>query len=62
VAASTRIIEQVQGDFLEPLGSASSPLLESAAPADVQAALRMAADLLERHVIAAASSDKGETA
>jgi hypothetical protein len=52
VAASARVIEQVQGDLLGPLGTTRSQLLERASPEDVEQALRSAANLLEQHVVA----------
>jgi hypothetical protein len=61
VASSARVIEQAQGDLLGPLGATRSRVLEAASPEDVAEALRAAAGLLERHVIASASdTETGE--
>ena len=59
VAASARVIEQVQGDLLGPLGTTRSQVLETASPEDVATALRVAANLLERHVIADSTPETG---
>ena len=60
VAASARVIEQAQGDLLSPPGTTRSRVLETATSGDVAAALQVAADLIERHVIAALASETDE--
>jgi hypothetical protein len=57
VAASARVIEQAQGDLLGPLGTTRSQMLETTSAGDVAAALQVAANLLERHVIAASTAE-----
>jgi hypothetical protein len=59
VAASARVIEQAQGDLLSPLGTTRSRVLETASHEDVATALRVAANLLERHVIADSTPETG---
>jgi hypothetical protein len=55
VAASTRAIEQVHGELLGRLGETRSPPLEAVSSDEVERALNVAAELLERHVRAAES-------
>jgi len=53
VAAGTRAIEQIHGGLLGSLAADRSPPLDAVSGADVEFALREAADLLDRHVRAA---------
>jgi hypothetical protein len=53
VAAGTRVIEQIHGGLLGAFGADRSPPLDAVSTADVESALRSAADLLDRHVRAA---------
>lgn len=53
IAAGTRAIEQIHGGLLGPLAADQSPPLASASGADIESALREAADLLDRYVRAA---------
>jgi hypothetical protein len=58
VAACARVLEQIQGDLLNPLGAPGGQAA-TAAPSEVANALRFAADLLDRHVLAATAEPAG---